>query len=367
MTDAPLIFLGAGASAPFDIPPMKKMVNLFEEELTNKGIDNQIDLWKDAKSKLENVYGVGNVDIEHMLTFFHFPYIDPASLTPTVIYHYKIAVKDPILVVDVETANSIVDALKTFIYNCCNIQKHENIFPTYSTFWKVLSELVGPKIPDFYTWSNLRVFTTNYDRCFEIFYNIARNQIRSPREIILGVGEEGRYYNYDYYIERDRDRPKLYKLHGSIQRYITKAGKVRLCERLMKKSDSIDGDEVVEEWMIWPLMGKYIYQYPYSELMDQFRETLFERKTWLFVGFSFRDEGVNMILKDVNDRLEDKERRGQNLEKKTLILIDRSAEEKKHLFEKYGMIQFWPIDGEFGKKETFDKLRENAQAHSLFK
>jgi hypothetical protein len=74
-----------------------------------------------------------------------------------------------------------------------------------------------------------------------------------------------------------------------------------------------------------------------------------------------------MILKDVNDRLEDKERRGQNLEKKNLILIDRSAEEKKHLFEKYEMIRFWPINGEFGNEEAFDKLRENAQTHSLLK
>jgi hypothetical protein len=64
-----------------------------------------------------------------------------------------------------------------------------------------------------------------------------------------------------------------------------------------------------------------------------------------------------MILKDVNDRLEDKEKRGSSLGKKNLILIDRSAEEKKHLFEKYRMIHFLPINGEFGKKETFDKLR----------
>lgn len=355
MTDPPLIFLGAGASAHFDIPTMKNMVDLFEEELTEKGVDEQNKLWKDVKSKLERVYGMGNVDVEHMLTFFSFPHIDPSSLSPNVIYHYGIDTKELIEIADAETAKSIVENLKAFIYKSCEVQNHENVFPTYSKLWRSLSEGMKQNSHVFYMQSDLEVFTTNYDRCFEIFYVIARNRFSLSTEIILDVGVLGRYYNPDYY---QTVYPRLYKLHGSIRRYITRAGKVRLYDGLRKEGDSVDGDEVVKEWMIWPLTGKYIYQYPHSKLMDRFRETLYKRNAWLFVGFSFRDESINLILKDVNDRLEDQMRRGKKVRRKNLILIDHSADKKKDLFKQYSMIHFYPVTGEFGKDETFDKLKE---------
>ena len=361
MTNAPLIFLGAGASAPFDIPPMKQMVSLFEKHLTEKGLDEQVILWKDVKTKSEKVYGEGNVDIEHMLTFFSSPFIDPSRLTPSIIYHYGVEKKERIQIVGMEEAESVIDALKTFIYARCNIQKHEKIFPIYSKFWRAISQFIGPNVPSFYTWASLEVFTTNYDRCFEIFYRMARNHF--SREIILDVGEKGRYYNFDDY---NQQRPRLYKLHGSIRRYTTKADKIRLYDAPVKKGGTIDGDEVVKEWMIWPLMGKYIYQHPFSRLMDKFRKALLERNTWLFVGFSFRDEGINLILKDVNDRLRGRSKRGTPVQRKQLILIDRSAEAKRNHFKQYEMIQFWPINGDFGEIEVFDKLRETHKTHKIF-
>ncbi len=139
----------------------------------------------------------------------------------------------------------------------------------------------------------------------KFFCDGARTKFRSSKEIILDVGIVRRYYSPDYY----HNYPRLYKLHGSIQRYLTKTRRVREYDGLRKKGDPVDGDEVVKEWMIWPLTGKYIYQYPYSKLMDMFRKALYERRIWLFVGFSFRDEGINLILKNINDHLEDQNRR----------------------------------------------------------
>lgn len=369
MTDTPLIFLGAGASAPFNVPTMKEMVVLFEKELAEKGSDDQIDLWKDVKSRLEIVYGSGNVDIEHMLTFFSSPYIEPSSLSPNIIYHYGIDIKELIHIVDTETAESIVEAIKDFIYTRCDIQTHKDIFPVYSKLWKTIATAPvrpphQPNILEFYMQPGLKIFTTNYDICFEIFYRSARHKLQSSKEIILDVGEKDRYYNIGYYTG---DRPRLYKLHGSIQRYKTRTGKVRFYEGLRKKGDPVDGDEVVDEWMIWPLTGKYIYEYPYSKLMDRFRDELSSRSVWLFIGFSFRDEGIKLILKEVNDELEDQKRTWRNVQNKKLILIDRSADKKKDLFKQYNMIHFIPITGEFGKDETFNRLLEEAQKHDLFK
>ena len=354
MTKSPLIFLGAGASAPFNVPTMKNMVNLFEKELGEKGQDNQIDLWNNVKLRLQAAFGVDNVDIEHMLTFFSSPIIDPSRLSPNVIYGCDIIEKNPIQVADPEIAKAITIDLKDFIYRHCDIQAHERIFPVYSMLWKIISVMMNFGVHEFYM-SDLEVFTTNYDRCFEIFYNMARTRSLSSTEIVLDTGVKGRYYNPAYY---GTTGPRLYKLHGSIRRYITRADMVRLYDGLRREGDPVNGDEVVKEWMIWPLTGKYIYQYPYSELMDKFRQTLYDRRLWLFVGFSFRDEGIRLILEEVNDRLKDQMRRGKRAPEKRLILVDRSADQKKSIFQKYEKIRFYPVTGEFGEKSTFDKLAE---------
>ncbi len=179
MTDTPLIFLGAGASAPFDVPTMKEMVVLFEKELTEHGEDKQIDSWKDVKSKLERAYGVGNVDIEHMLTFFFSPFINPSRLPPNVIYHGNYS-RDLVNLVDPQTAGSIVDRIKMFIYECCDNPKRNDIFPIYSKLWNLIARVnVRPpkqvNVHEFYRRPELEVFTTNYDRCFEIFLRWCEN------------------------------------------------------------------------------------------------------------------------------------------------------------------------------------------------
>ena len=142
--------------------------------------------------------------------------------------------------------------------------------------------------------------------------------------------------------------------------HITKSGKVRLYDGLLKKGDRVDGDEIVEEWMIWPLRGKYLYQYPYSVLMNKFMDALINRDSWLFIGFSFRDEGINIIIEDVNDRLNDQRRRGKKASEKNLILVNSSADKKGALFEKYRMIHLTPITGKFGEDKAFDELKEHS-------
>lgn len=365
MTNTPLIFLGAGASAPFAVPTMKDMVTLFEKELTENGVDEQIELWKDVRSRLVSVYGVGNVDIEHMLTLFSSPNIFPPKLSPSVVYHFGLDTEEQIPIVDAKIAESILKTLKEFIYNSCDVKSYKEIFPIYSKLWQIIAQ---GNIADFFMQDGLEIFTTNYDRCFEIFYDMARNHFartRPSKEIILNEGYKRRYYHFDYY--GSQSGPRLYKLHGSIRRYITKAGKIRSYDGLLNEGDPIDGDEVVEEWLIWPLTGKYIYQYPYSRLMDRFRKALFTKTVWLFIGFSFRDEGIRLILKDVNDELEDQKRLGRKVQNRKLILLDRSADKKKDLFKQYSMIHFYPFTGEFGEDETFDKLRLDAQEHQLLK
>lgn len=350
----PVLFLGAGASAPFDVPPMREMVDLFEKELQGE----QLSLWNRTKQNLMRAYGT--VDIEHMLSFFSRPYVSSSELDPpTVCLLPNLKYGERIDIVDQSLAQDIVERLKAFIYIKCSISGHNNIFPLYERLLNTLGGACNPRSPDssrmLYTSHDFEVYTTNYDRCFEIFFREAANRYRNDNIVLdQGIGRKD-YWNFDYY---ENQYPKIYKLHGSIGRYVTSYGRIRTCDRLMEKRGLIDGEEIVEEWMIWPLTGKYLYRFPYSQMLDRFRNALLSNNFWVFVGYSFRDEGINLILKDVNDRLLDMERRGVRTQARHLFLLDRDASAKKASIQENSMIHFDPIDRAFdANAETYEELR----------
>ena len=65
-----LVFLGAGASAPFNIPTMTKMVTKFEEHLKQNNIPESY-LYTEIKSTLEKGYNASQVDIESVFSVIH--------------------------------------------------------------------------------------------------------------------------------------------------------------------------------------------------------------------------------------------------------------------------------------------------------
>lgn len=128
----------------------------------------------------------------------------------------------------------------------------------------------------------LRVFTLNYDLCFERV--VGKNQ-----SVELGfnsVTKEWHYANFDSHESKDFF---LYKLHGSINWYTTQ-------EKISKLKISDDPVETPE--LIFGIQHKMTSIDPYFFFSSEFRKLCLESETKLIVcvGYSFSDEYVNNII-----------------------------------------------------------------------
>jgi hypothetical protein len=137
----------------------------------------------------------------------------------------------------------------------------------------------------------LKLFTTNYDRCFEV---AASN---SGFVVVDGFSHstpqvfDGHYFSYDL-VKRglDGESPTfipnvfhLYKLHGSVDWDIKLDGRV------------VRG-ETDAPAMVYPRAGKFesSYQQPFFEMMSRFQSALRMANTGLLViGYGFSDKHIN--------------------------------------------------------------------------
>lgn len=140
----------------------------------------------------------------------------------------------------------------------------------------------------------LKLFTTNYDLCFEA----AANRIHfiavdgfshtNPQEF------DGSYFGYDFVRrEQDRESPDyipnvfhLYKLHGSVD--------WELCERSIRRN-AMPSHPLI----IYPRNSKFelSYDQPFLEMMSRFQIALRQPNTGLLVmGFGFNDAHVSQPI-----------------------------------------------------------------------
>ncbi len=141
--------------------------------------------------------------------------------------------------------------------------------------------------------SRLKLFTTNYDLCFETAASIQGLVVIDGFSYTQPRQYDPRYFGYDI-VRRPRrgEEPgsylegifQLYKLHGSVNWART------------AKEQSIrikDNPSPTEACLIYPATGKYqqSYNQPHLELMAQYLSSLREPNTCLLViGFGFNDE-----------------------------------------------------------------------------
>lgn len=124
----------------------------------------------------------------------------------------------------------------------------------------------------------IRVFTLNYDLCFE-------RVVGSDNEIELGFNsstKEWHYTNFDSWEGKDFF---LYKLHGSIDWYIE--------DKLFISADPVENPE-----LIFGVQHKMTSIDPYFYYSSEFRKLSLEADTKLIVciGYSFSDDYINNIL-----------------------------------------------------------------------
>lgn len=356
-----VILLGAGASEPFDIPTMTRMVDKFEKKLRGE----ERSKWKEAKNILTKS-GI-KPDLEAMLTVFADPILTPHNLNPQVAYYLKLTTEER-EIMDLSIAKSVEKKIRKYIWNTCSLKEDQqkrkkqlnSIYTTYDKFFQILnfkitSSETKQSLKTLLARGMLDIYTTNYDRCLETYFQRARSK-KASDEILLDEGVLRGYWSPHYYQSAETYWNRFFKLHGSIRRYWTDIG-IKDSELFLEEGNMINGDEVVKQMMIWPLRAKPIYQYPFSNMFYEMREQLRLGVPLIVIGHSLRDEAILDILLSVAAEVSEKNRRGQSVKFKVL-LMDPNAEEIKN--QRLEPIQDFltTVPYKFGTEIGFQNLRE---------
>lgn len=190
MPNQVVLFLGAGASAPFGIPTNKRFVIAFEQELNKTGNATEIKLFGMIKEFLRRNYRPDD-DLENLLTIIEnlsnrptFRKLGSTSLFYVERYypHLKTRwgkVKMPLTSktqreIDSKTAAGLKEKLKDFVWKKCSEPNIEDIPRIYDQFFEKLADGLKVHTPIQHNGGEVKfepcdVFTTNYDLSFEIY------------------------------------------------------------------------------------------------------------------------------------------------------------------------------------------------------
>jgi hypothetical protein len=182
--------------------------------------------------------------------------------------------------------SKFVEHCKKEILTACSFQKSEESLNGHKTF---LHRLSRRRVRD----SRLKIFTTNYDTCFEEAagshgiviidgFSFAKPRIYDPKFFDFDIVKRNvNTSNPDNYLEGVF---QLYKLHGSVT-----------WEKIDGKIIEKDSTPI-STCMIFPAKGKYQQSYiqPHLELMARYLAALREPNTCLLItGFGFNDDHLS--------------------------------------------------------------------------
>jgi len=156
-----------------------------------------------------------------------------------------------------------------------------------SAYENLLQKLARRRVRD----PRLKVFTTNYDMCFETAASNLGMMVVDGFSYTRKRRFDGSYFNYDV-VRRESDSHEfvegvmhLYKLHGSVS-WERNGGDV-------VESSSPTPEKAV---LIYPAKGKYQQAFiqPHLELLSRFLESLRKPNTCLIMaGFGFNDDHLS--------------------------------------------------------------------------
>ena len=207
---------------------------------------------------------------------------------------------------------ALVKSFKAVVVRECSFVNDKTNLRSHQMF---LHRLSRRRVRD----SRLKLFTTNYDTCFEYTASNLGLVVLDGFSFTQPRSYEPRFFGYDI-VRRPRTGEdlgnylegviQLYKLHGSIT--WAQDGS-RIIEKINPSPD--------EACLIYPAKGKYQQSYiqPHLELVTQYFSALREPNTCLIVsGFGFNDDHLSEpILSAI-----------QSNPHLRLIIADRDAEKK---------------------------------------
>jgi hypothetical protein len=298
----PLLFFGAGASAPFEIPTMKEMVALFKQELSaekTEGIDAEVALYTVVEDVLRKDFE--RVDLESV-----FSVIDGIAqgLTPRQLGYlttfFVRRAKDPSLLEPLPlglktAAQRLRNKFEDFVKRVCwtKPDKLDSILRTYLPFFDKVFQSQGGQTSVFqfenqsYRYNpGWEMFTTNYDNVLEVLW---RDGIRQYE---LETGFQWNTASHTQVLNSSRllgEKLKLVKLHGSITWWVEEPTGT-IVEDRQPPNPSYLARKLGEQVLLYPIQQKEMLAPPYLDLFYAFKESLQRHNKWLVVGYSFADE-----------------------------------------------------------------------------
>lgn len=276
-----VLFLGAGASAPFGYPTTEQFLENIKKRLKGNEALLLADLMK--------VEGVS--DIEHVLQMLDtLPLVDNNFLKFIKAFPHSINIA--------KASRKISDSINLGL--SLREKIYDEIFNEYELNPKTRKDACGA-YADFFAYllqqfqepnQGFIVFTTNYDRVIEDF--CAQSDFR----LIDGFMHEPRARVYRWEPKQfeeigDLSTIKLFKLHGSLSWRRKHNGGIVEIQSEQKSS----GRGVYKEnILIYPASKEKPDIEPFITLYDYFEKHLKEADVLISIGFSFRDEYLNEIL-----------------------------------------------------------------------
>lgn len=264
----PIFLLGAGASRDANLPTIVKMTEKYYENLPYYLGEDEIEAVEILKMVIEK--SDTNKDIEELLTL----------LKNFEDNHYKELIMSKYIELrdfDFSLTNDIVLKTQKFI------RDELEAFSSDSTSY--LSPLLG--LMKEYPYE---IFTLNYDGILDIFCE--RNKI----EYADGFSP---YWNPDAFNDSDL-KIKIYRLHGCLYWFKIPSGKnvkVPIIGLDLNKNKYVSSEKLME-MLIYPSRNKDKFTQIYSWLNNKFIECLGKCNLLIVVGYSFRDNDINHIIKE---------------------------------------------------------------------
>lgn len=186
---------------------------------------------------------------------------------------------------DTEVGNFISQVKSNVLAQCSNFLDLED--SDISTYTELLRKLAKRRVRD----PRLKVFTTNYDMCFENASSELGMMVVDGFSYTRKRRFDGQYFNYDV-VDRNKDEQnfiqgviQLFKLHGSVS-----------WERDGANVFETQAPSPENACLVYPAKGKYQQAFiqPHLELLSRFFEYLRQPNGCLVVsGFGFNDDHLS--------------------------------------------------------------------------
>lgn len=247
------------------------------------------DLWKLCKE-------ASGVTFEEVVTLSRFP-TDREGNIEALLSYCKVAEDFIDDVDDKEKIKSFIVVAENMIRDSIRFLQVDDDVGLHADFLRRLARRSSRKL-------RAKVFTTNYDLCFEHAARIGRYVVIDGFSHTTPQVFDSLFFSYDV-VKRDSNPDShdfisnvfhLYKLHGSVD------------WKRNEKTKEIEKDPItVSPLLVYPRNTKYelSFEQPYLEMMSAFQAALRQPDTGLLViGFGFNDNHIaEPILSAINSNL----------------------------------------------------------------